>query len=131
MAYHSNVKRVALPTSCSVSYCFSILIVVVFFSLPQATNQAGAGPYSELAWCRTPAAAPSAVSSLYVQDGFSSAPDSEPFCPSTCLALAWDEPNCNGQEIGGYTLTLGEELIAVGAATCTVIRNLQPDTEYR
>ncbi|KAM9436332.1 fibronectin type III domain-containing protein 3B [Clarias gariepinus] len=104
----------------AVSYCCRI----------QATNQAGAGPYSELAWCRTPAAAPSAVSSLYVQDGFSSAPDSEPFCPSTCLALAWDEPNCNGQEIGGYTLTLGEELIAVGAATCTVIRNLQPDTEY-
>lgn len=102
----------------------------VFF-ISQATNQTGAGPYSELAWCRMPAAVPGAITSLYLQDGFSSAPDMEPFCPSTCLPLAWDEPNCNGQEISGYTLSLGEELITVGAATCTVIRNLQPDTEYR
>ncbi|TUZ06965.1 Fibronectin type III domain-containing protein 3B [Bagarius yarrelli] len=64
-----------------------------------ATNLAGAGPYSELAWCRTSAAAPSVVSGLYVQDGFPIALDSEPFCLSTCLSLVWDEPNCNGEEI--------------------------------
>ncbi|XP_062841203.1 fibronectin type III domain-containing protein 3B isoform X2 [Trichomycterus rosablanca] len=94
----------------------------------QATNQAGAGPYSELAWCHTPATAPNAVTNLYAQDVLPT--DAEPFCPSTCLALAWDEPSCNGREISGYTAALGESTISVGSGTCTVIRNLQPDTEY-
>lgn len=109
---------------------FPVQIILISF-VSQATNQAGAGPYSELAWCCTPAVAPGAVTNLYLQDGFSSPTDTEPFCPSTCLALTWEVPNCNGQEISGYTLSLGEELIPVGGATCTVIRNLQPDTEYR
>lgn len=42
VAYHSNVKRVALPTSCFVSYCFSILIVVFFF-FPSTGHQPGRG----------------------------------------------------------------------------------------
>uniref|UniRef100_A0A8B9HSY7 Fibronectin type III domain containing 3Bb n=1 Tax=Astyanax mexicanus TaxID=7994 RepID=A0A8B9HSY7_ASTMX len=97
----------------------------------QATNQAGAGPYSDLGWCRTPAAAPNAVVSLYLQESVSLPADEEPFSPSTCLALAWDEPNCNGQEITCYTIAMGETLITAGNATCHVIRNLQPDSEYR
>ncbi|XP_022536906.2 fibronectin type III domain-containing protein 3B [Astyanax mexicanus] len=96
----------------------------------QATNQAGAGPYSDLGWCRTPAAAPNAVVSLYLQESVSLPADEEPFSPSTCLALAWDEPNCNGQEITCYTIAMGETLITAGNATCHVIRNLQPDSEY-
>ncbi|XP_066502960.1 fibronectin type III domain-containing protein 3B isoform X2 [Hoplias malabaricus] len=96
----------------------------------QAINQVGAGPYSDLAWCRTPAAAPDAVVSLYLQESVSSSADGEPFSHSTCLPLAWDEPNSNGQEITCYTIAMGDTLITAGNTTCHVIRNLQPDSEY-
>ncbi|XP_076868311.1 LOW QUALITY PROTEIN: fibronectin type III domain-containing protein 3B [Brachyhypopomus gauderio] len=113
----------------AVSYCCRL----------QATNQAGAGPYSEPVWCCTPPAAPDAVSGLRVcehapsPDGADSpSPDgADPFSFSTCLALAWDEPRCNGQEITCYTIAMGDELVTVtSSSTCHVIRDLQPDTEY-
>uniref|UniRef100_A0AAR2IL91 Fibronectin type-III domain-containing protein n=1 Tax=Pygocentrus nattereri TaxID=42514 RepID=A0AAR2IL91_PYGNA len=97
----------------------------------QATNQAGAGPYSDLAWCRMPAAAPEAVVNLYLQEPVSFPAEGETFSPSTCLALAWDEPNSNGQEITCYTIAMGDTVITAGNTTCHVIRNLQPDSEYR
>ncbi|XP_030624730.1 fibronectin type III domain-containing protein 3B isoform X2 [Chanos chanos] len=94
----------------------------------QATNRAGAGPYSELVNCRTPAAAPDAVASLYLLDHAPS--DTEPLSPSTCLALAWEEPCSNGAEITSYTIALGDSLISVGRVTHHIVRNLQPDCEY-
>uniref|UniRef100_A0AAR2K2C1 Fibronectin type-III domain-containing protein n=1 Tax=Pygocentrus nattereri TaxID=42514 RepID=A0AAR2K2C1_PYGNA len=97
----------------------------------QATNQAGAGPYSDLAWCRMPAAAPEAVVNLYLQEPVSFPAEGETFSPSTCLALAWDEPNSNGQEITCYTIAMGDTVITAGNTTCHVIRNLQPDSDVQ
>uniref|UniRef100_A0AAY5EE10 Fibronectin type-III domain-containing protein n=1 Tax=Electrophorus electricus TaxID=8005 RepID=A0AAY5EE10_ELEEL len=95
----------------------------------QAVNQVGASPYSEPVWCRTPAAPPDAVAGLRVREAAPSPDRSEPFSPSTCLALAWDEPRCNGQEISHYTIAVGDDHVA-SSTTCHVIRELQPDTEY-
>uniref|UniRef100_A0A4W4GUK8 Fibronectin type-III domain-containing protein n=1 Tax=Electrophorus electricus TaxID=8005 RepID=A0A4W4GUK8_ELEEL len=96
----------------------------------QAVNQVGASPYSEPVWCRTPAAPPDAVAGLRVREAAPSPDRSEPFSPSTCLALAWDEPRCNGQEISHYTIAVGDDHVA-SSTTCHVIRELQPDTDVQ
>ncbi|XP_035278522.1 fibronectin type III domain containing 3Ba isoform X1 [Anguilla anguilla] len=94
----------------------------------QAANQAGAGPYSELVSCQTPATTPDAVSTFYLADCDHA--DGRPFSPSTCLALKWEEPCDNGAEVTAYNIVMGESLIAVDRATCYVIEGLQPDSEY-
>uniref|UniRef100_A0AAY4AKK4 Fibronectin type-III domain-containing protein n=1 Tax=Denticeps clupeoides TaxID=299321 RepID=A0AAY4AKK4_9TELE len=95
----------------------------------QAANQAGPGLYSEPVSCQTAANVPDVVSGLCIleQDPM----DGVDFFPSTCLALGWEEPCCNGAEITHYTLHLGETSIRLDSATCHVIRQLQPDSEYR
>ncbi|XP_051971307.1 fibronectin type III domain-containing protein 3B [Xyrauchen texanus] len=96
----------------------------------QAVNQAGAGPYCELVTCRTPAAAPDVVSGFLLLDYPPTSADSESFSPSTCLALIWDEPCCNGAEITSYSICMGESTITIGNTTCHIIRDLLPDSEY-
>uniref|UniRef100_A0A5F8HHX4 Fibronectin type III domain containing 3B n=1 Tax=Monodelphis domestica TaxID=13616 RepID=A0A5F8HHX4_MONDO len=95
----------------------------------QASNQAGAGPYSDLVSCRTPASAPDAVSTLYVleEETFGAYPTS----PSVCLVLNWEEPCNNGSEIIAYNIDLGENSITVTDATSYVIKDLLPETSYR
>ena len=96
----------------------------------QAANQAGAGPYSEAVSCHTPASAPEVVSGLCVLE--QDPTGCGDYSPSTCLALRWDEPCCNGAEISSYELHLGECRISLdGTTTCHLIQQLQPDTEYR
>uniref|UniRef100_A0A8C9WKE9 Fibronectin type III domain containing 3Ba n=1 Tax=Scleropages formosus TaxID=113540 RepID=A0A8C9WKE9_SCLFO len=95
----------------------------------QATNQAGAGPYSELVSCQTPASTPDVVSTFCLAE--QDCADNQPFSPSTCLALKWEEPCCNGAEITSYTIALEDRLITVDNGTCYVIEGLQPDSEYR
>lgn len=98
----------------------------------QAANQAGVGPYSDTVSCQMPASAPEAVSGLCVLEQGPSGDYCGDFLPSTCLALRWDEPCCNGAEISSYMLHLGETCHSLdGSATCHVIQQLQPDTEYR
>ncbi|XP_031415915.1 fibronectin type III domain containing 3Ba [Clupea harengus] len=95
----------------------------------QAANQAGAGPYSEAVSCHTPASAPEVVSGLCVLE--QDPTGCGDYSPSTCLALRWDEPCCNGAEISSYELHLGECRISLdGTTTCHLIQQLQPDTEY-
>lgn len=94
-------------------------------------NQAGAGPYSDLVTCRTPAAVPDLVSGVYLLDLPLTPTESESFSPSTCLALTWDEPHCNGAEITSYSISMGDSIITTGNATCHIIRDLLPDSEYR
>uniref|UniRef100_A0A8C9W1Q2 Fibronectin type III domain containing 3Ba n=1 Tax=Scleropages formosus TaxID=113540 RepID=A0A8C9W1Q2_SCLFO len=94
----------------------------------QATNQAGAGPYSELVSCQTPASTPDVVSTFCLAE--QDCADNQPFSPSTCLALKWEEPCCNGAEITSYTIALEDRLITVDNGTCYVIEGLQPDSEY-
>ncbi|XP_062377150.1 fibronectin type III domain-containing protein 3B [Sardina pilchardus] len=94
----------------------------------QAANQDGAGPHSELVTCRTPAAAPSVVPSLLLQEPPASDADLHP--PSTCLPLAWEEPSCNGAEITSYSVVMGDRAFTVGNVTCYVVTGLQPNTEY-
>lgn len=95
----------------------------------QAANQDGAGPHSELVTCRTPAAAPSAVPSLFLQE--CPPTDADLYPPSTCLPLAWEEPCCNGAEITSYSVVMGDQSFAVGNVACYVVTDLQPNTEYR
>ncbi|KAJ8409625.1 hypothetical protein AAFF_G00230260 [Aldrovandia affinis] len=94
----------------------------------QAANQAGAGPYSELVSCQTPATTPDVVSTFYLAEHDHA--DGHSFSPSTCLALKWEEPCSNGAEITSYTIALGESLVTVEHVTCHVIEDLQPDSEY-
>lgn len=95
----------------------------------QAVNQAGAGPYSELVLCQTPASAPDPVSTLCVleEETLSAHPDS----PSVCLVLNWEEPCNNGSEILAYNIDLGDTCIPVGNTTTHVLRDLLPETTYR
>uniref|UniRef100_A0A671SMK1 Fibronectin type III domain-containing protein 3B-like n=1 Tax=Sinocyclocheilus anshuiensis TaxID=1608454 RepID=A0A671SMK1_9TELE len=96
----------------------------------QAVNQAGAGPYSDLVTCRTPAAAPDVVSGFCLVDHPLNPTESEPFSHSTCLALTWDEPRCNGAEMTSYSISMGDSIITAGNVTCHIIRDLLPDSEY-
>ncbi|XP_041965893.1 fibronectin type III domain containing 3Ba [Alosa sapidissima] len=97
----------------------------------QAANQAGVGPYSEAVSCQTPASAPEVVSGLCVLEQGPAGDCSGDYWPSSCLALRWDEPCCNGAEIGSYALHLGDRTVSLdGSATSHVIQQLQPDTEY-
>uniref|UniRef100_A0A8U8AQT6 Fibronectin type III domain-containing protein 3B n=1 Tax=Geospiza parvula TaxID=87175 RepID=A0A8U8AQT6_GEOPR len=95
----------------------------------QAINQAGAGPYSELVTCRTPAAVPDAVSTLSVLEDEHVA-SCQP-SPSVCLVLSWEEPSNNGAEITSYNIDLGDVSIPVGNVTSHVIEGLLPETSYR
>ncbi|XP_024419327.2 fibronectin type III domain-containing protein 3B isoform X2 [Desmodus rotundus] len=95
----------------------------------QAVNQAGAGPYSELVLCQTPASAPDPVSTLCVleEETLSAHPDS----PFVCLVLNWEEPCNNGSEILAYNIDLGDTCIPVGNTTTHVLKDLLPETTYR
>ncbi|XP_036207774.1 fibronectin type III domain-containing protein 3B isoform X8 [Myotis myotis] len=95
----------------------------------QAVNQAGAGPYSELVLCQTPASAPDPVSTLCVLE--EEPPDAHPDSPSVCLVLNWEEPCNNGSEILAYNIDLGDTSITVGNTTTHVLRDLLPETTYR
>ncbi|XP_043329662.1 fibronectin type III domain-containing protein 3B [Cervus canadensis] len=95
----------------------------------QAVNQAGAGPYSELVLCQTPASAPDPVSTVCVleEETLNAYPDS----PSVCLVLNWEEPCNNGSEILAYNIDLGDTSITVGNTTTHVMKDLLPETTYR
>ncbi|XP_006745820.1 fibronectin type III domain-containing protein 3B [Leptonychotes weddellii] len=95
----------------------------------QAVNQAGAGPYSELVLCQTPASAPDPVSTLCVleEEALSAYPDS----PFVCLVLNWEEPCNNGSEILAYNIDLGDASITVGNTSTHVLKDLLPETTYR
>nr|XP_045017171.1 fibronectin type III domain-containing protein 3B isoform X2 [Jaculus jaculus] len=95
----------------------------------QAFNPAGAGPYSELVHCQTPASAPDPISTLCVleEEPLSASPDS----PSVCLVLNWEEPCNNGSEILAYTINLGDTSVTVGNTTTHVMKDLLPETTYR
>ncbi|XP_054436568.1 fibronectin type III domain-containing protein 3B isoform X2 [Pteronotus mesoamericanus] len=95
----------------------------------QAVNQAGAGPYSELVLCQTPASAPDPVSTLCVleEETLNAYPDS----PSVCLVLNWEEPCNNGSEILAYNIDLGDTCITVGNTTTHILKDLLPETTYR
>ncbi|XP_008565081.1 PREDICTED: fibronectin type III domain-containing protein 3B [Galeopterus variegatus] len=95
----------------------------------QAFNQAGAGPYSELVLCQTPASAPDPVSTLCVleEEPLNAYPDSS----SVCLVLNWEEPCNNGSEILAYNIDLGDTSITVGNTTTHVMKDLLPETTYR
>uniref|UniRef100_A0A8C9BFL6 Fibronectin type III domain containing 3B n=1 Tax=Phocoena sinus TaxID=42100 RepID=A0A8C9BFL6_PHOSS len=95
----------------------------------QAVNQAGAGPYSELVLCQTPASAPDPVSTLCVleEETLNAYPDP----PSVCLVLSWEEPCNNGSDILAYNIDLGDTSITVGNTTTHVMKDLLPETTYR
>lgn len=95
----------------------------------QAANQAGAGQYSELVLCQTPASAPDPVSTLCVleEETLNAYPDST----SVCLVLNWEEPCNNGSEILAYNIDLGDTSITVGSTTTHVLKDLLPETNYR
>lgn len=96
----------------------------------QAVNQAGAGPYSDLVTCRTPAAAPDLISGFHQLNLPLNPAESESFSLSTCLALTWDEPNCNGAQIISYNIQIGDRIISTENTNQHIIRDLLPDSEY-
>lgn len=93
-------------------------------------NVAGAGPFSEVVACMTPASVPAVVTSLR---GLSEDEVESPhYSPSTCLAISWEKPCDHGSEILGYSIDFGDKQpITVGKVQTYFIDGLQPDTTYR
>lgn len=96
----------------------------------QAVNVAGAGPFSEVVACMTPASVPAVVTCLR---GLSEDEVESPhYYPSTCLAISWEKPCDHGSEITGYSIDFGDKQpITVGKVLSYFIDGLQPDTTYR
>nr|XP_033814966.1 fibronectin type III domain-containing protein 3B [Geotrypetes seraphini]XP_033814967.1 fibronectin type III domain-containing protein 3B [Geotrypetes seraphini]XP_033814968.1 fibronectin type III domain-containing protein 3B [Geotrypetes seraphini]XP_033814969.1 fibronectin type III domain-containing protein 3B [Geotrypetes seraphini]XP_033814971.1 fibronectin type III domain-containing protein 3B [Geotrypetes seraphini] len=95
----------------------------------QAVNQAGAGPYSDLMTCQTPASVPDIVTNICVLEDEHL--NSCPVSPSVCIVLNWEEPCNNGSEIISYNIDLEETCITVDSVTSYVIKDLLPETLYR
>uniref|UniRef100_A0A8C2IDL4 Fibronectin type III domain containing 3Bb n=1 Tax=Cyprinus carpio TaxID=7962 RepID=A0A8C2IDL4_CYPCA len=95
----------------------------------QAVNQAGAGPYSDLVMYRTPAAAPDVVSGFCCVDHPLNPTDNEPFSHSTCLALTWDEPHCNGAEITSYCISIGDRIFTTRNETSEMFLQIRAENE--
>lgn len=96
----------------------------------QAVNVAGAGPFSEVVACMTPASVPAIVTSLR---GLSEDEVESPhYSSSTCLPISWEEPCDHGSEILGYSIDFGDKQpVTVGKVLSYIIDGLQPDTTYR
>lgn len=96
----------------------------------QAVNVAGAGPFSEVVACMTPASVPAVVTCLR---GLSEDEVESPYySPSTCLAISWEKPCDHGSEILGYSIDFGDKQpVTVGKVLSYLIDGLQPDTTYR
>ncbi|XP_041067888.1 fibronectin type-III domain-containing protein 3A isoform X2 [Carcharodon carcharias] len=107
-----------------------LLPATTYFCRVQALNVAGAGPFSDVVLCMTPASVPAAVSFLQIMD--EDQLDIPLDSPSTCLAIQWEEPRDHGSEITSYSIDFGDrQPIMVDRSTSHIIRNLQPDTTYR
>uniref|UniRef100_UPI00398E758F fibronectin type-III domain-containing protein 3A isoform X3 n=1 Tax=Pristiophorus japonicus TaxID=55135 RepID=UPI00398E758F len=107
-----------------------LLPATTYFCRVQALNVAGAGPFSDVVLCMTPASVPAAVSLLQVVDEDQLDMPLESL--STCLAIQWEEPRDHGSEITSYSIDFGDrQPIMVDRSISHVIRNLQPDTTYR
>uniref|UniRef100_A0A4W3H2U3 Fibronectin type-III domain-containing protein 3A n=1 Tax=Callorhinchus milii TaxID=7868 RepID=A0A4W3H2U3_CALMI len=107
-----------------------LLPATTYFSRVQAVNVAGAGLFSDVSLCLTPASVPAAVTFLQVvdEDQLNIPLDSS----STCLALHWEGPRDNGSEIINYSIDYGDKVpILVDKSNSYIIQDLQPDTVYR
>ncbi|KAJ7413801.1 fibronectin type III domain containing 3A [Pitangus sulphuratus] len=107
-----------------------LLPATIYYCRVQAVNVAGAGPFSEVVACMTPASVPAVVTCLR---GLSEDEVESPhYSPSTCLAISWEEPCDHGSEILGYSIDFGDKQpVTVGKDLTCVIDGLQPDTTYR
>ncbi|KAM4683798.1 fibronectin type-III domain-containing protein 3A isoform 7-T15 [Amazona ochrocephala] len=107
-----------------------LLPATIYYCRVQAVNVAGAGPFSEVVACMTPASVPAVVTCL---QGLSEDEVESPhYSPSTCLAISWEEPCDHGSEILGYSIDFGDKQpITVGKVLNYFIDGLQPDTTYR
>ncbi|KAJ7426959.1 fibronectin type III domain containing 3A [Willisornis vidua] len=107
-----------------------LLPATIYYCRVQAVNVAGAGPFSEVVACMTPASVPAVVTCLR---GLSEDEVESPhYSPSTCLAISWEEPCDHGSEILGYSIDFGDKQpITVGKDLTYFIEGLQPDTTYR
>ncbi|KAM9321018.1 fibronectin type-III domain-containing protein 3A [Gastrophryne carolinensis] len=103
---------------------------IVYYCRVQAVNIAGAGLFSDVVACLTPASVPAAVTNLWgVKE---EEIDSPHYSASTCLVLRWEKPCDHGSEITGYSIDYGDkQIISVGKATTYILEHLQPDTTYR
>ncbi|XP_077340400.1 fibronectin type-III domain-containing protein 3A isoform X1 [Lithobates pipiens] len=103
---------------------------IVYYCRVQAVNIAGAGLFSDVVACLTPASVPAAVTNLWeMKEDEIGSPH---YSPSTCLAIQWDRPCDHGSEITGYSIDCGDkQTISVGKTTSYILDHLQPDTTYR
>ncbi|XP_074843924.1 fibronectin type-III domain-containing protein 3A isoform X1 [Carettochelys insculpta] len=107
-----------------------LLPATIYYCRVQAVNVAGAGPFSEVVVCMTPASVPAVVTCL--QGRNEDEVDNPHYSPSTCLAISWEKPCDHGSEILGYSIDYGEKQpITVGKVSSYFIDSLQPDTTYR
>ncbi|XP_072388765.1 fibronectin type-III domain-containing protein 3A isoform X2 [Diabrotica undecimpunctata] len=92
------------------SYCFRV----------QAGNSAGFSGFSPVATTLTPAAPPSAVTSLKSES------------TPTSITLYWNTPNENGSPITNYNIEIGDRTISTdGAVNEYTVEGLLPETNYK
>ncbi|XP_048191319.1 fibronectin type III domain containing protein 3C1-like [Perognathus longimembris pacificus] len=105
----------------------SLIPATTYFCRVQAVNVVGAGQFGESATVTTLATVPSIVQNL--QEDPNKVPEN---LASSCLAIKWEEPICNGSPVTGYNIEYGDRrIMAVDTVTECILRNLQPDTMYK
>ncbi|KAM4817917.1 fibronectin type III domain containing protein 3C1-like [Thomomys bottae] len=105
----------------------SLIPATTYFCRVQAVNGVGVGRFGEAATITTPATVPSIVQNL--QEAADKVPEN---LASSCLAIKWDEPICNGSPVTGYNIEYGDrKIMTVDTVTECILKNLQPDTMYK
>ncbi|XP_042524208.1 fibronectin type III domain containing protein 3C1-like [Dipodomys spectabilis] len=105
----------------------SLIPATTYFCRVQAVNVIGVGQFGETATITTPATVPSIVQNLQ------EVPDKVPEnLASSCLAIKWEEPICNGSPVTGYNIEYGDRrIMTIDTVTEYILKNLQPDTMYK
>ncbi|MEE6507609.1 hypothetical protein FKM82_027211, partial [Ascaphus truei] len=115
---------------CSSYEIKGLTAATTYYCRVQAVNMAGPGLFGDTSVITTPGSVPAAVSLLQVVD--EDLLEIPLPSPSTCLAIQWKEPCCNGSEITGYNIEYGEkQLLSVDCVTSHILENLLPDSIYR
>lgn len=94
-----------------------------FFRL-QASNLNGASAFSQCVECLTPAAVPSMIASVKIED-----------IKSDLIHVSWKQPSCNGDQVTFYNIDIGNSApitVYSEKLNCEYkLTMLQPDTIYK
>ncbi|XP_004411410.1 PREDICTED: fibronectin type III domain containing protein 3C1-like [Odobenus rosmarus divergens] len=104
-----------------------LIPATTYFCRVQAANVVGVGLFEETGTVTTPATVPAVVPMLHEVENKVPAK-----LASSCIAIQWEEPDCQGSPITGYNIEYGDrKILTVERVTECLLKNLQPDTTYK